>query len=178
MSIMTEAGKALRNACLSYQAQVDVMRAIVAGDVDDFYNNNELSLNEKMWFECGKKHGVTEHFFKKVYYPGWDYGSAHVTYAELEDRAEGVHGLEAVLHSLTEVEEALKEECDRSLKAVRKFIQKVEEMKATAKFRANADRVYNVALGKRTREEDSDVEVGEQPDSTAGSASAVAENAK
>jgi hypothetical protein len=89
-----------------------------------------------------------------------------------------VHGLEAVLHSLTEVEEALKEECDRSLKAVRKFIQKVEEMKATAKFRANADRVYNVALGKRTREEDSDVEVGEQPDSTAGSASAVSENAK
>jgi hypothetical protein len=175
---MTEAGKALIAACLSYQAQVDVMRAIVAGDADDFYHNNELSLNEKMWFECGKKHGITEHYFKKVYYPGWDHGNPHVSYAELEDRAEGAHGLEAVLHSLAEIEDALKEECGRSLKAVRKFIQKVEEMQATAKFRANADRVYKVALGKRSREEDLDVEVGEQPDATAVSASVVSENSK
>ena len=65
---MTEAGKALRIACCNYQAQVDVLRAAVAGDLNDFYHNNELSLNEKLWFECGKKHGVTEHYYKKVYF--------------------------------------------------------------------------------------------------------------
>jgi len=174
---MTEAGKALRIACCNYQAQVDVLRAAVAGDLNDFYHNNELSLNEKLWFECGKNHGVTEHYFKKVYFPGWDYGNPHVTYKELVDRAEGVHGLEAVLHSLTETEEALKVESERSLKAVRKFILKVEEMHATAKSQADGDRLrgHNVVLGKRTREKD--VEIGEQPGATTETSAVVSENA-